>query len=339
MAKTAAVRWTAAFVLAALTTTSIVSAQQPPPAGAPAPAAADPKEEARQRYDRGMQLYSDGAYDLALIEINRAYDLAPSYKLLYNVAQINAQLQNYAGALRAFERYLVEGGADVPQKRQEEVAKEIQNLRARTANLRVTINVEGADILVDGFPQVAPPPGEPLLVNAGVRKVSARKPGYQPTEQVLTLAGGDSVDVKLDLAEVASSGPQASPPQPVKPKPEKEPSYLWIGWVTTGAFTAGAVIAGIATLSAASDRDDELDTPASAGQSAADKRAAIDDAESSRSNLAVTTDILTGAAIIAGGVTLAFTIAGASDDDEKAQVKPHVRVGVRPTGLDLAGTF
>ncbi len=336
MVKAPAMRWTAAVVLAALTSTTIASAQQPP-ASSPAPAAADSKDEARLRYERGMQLYTDGAYDLALIEINRAYDLAPSYKLLYNVAQINAQLQNYAGALRAFERYLAEGAGDIPAKRQEEVAKEITNLRARTANLTVIVNVEGADVLIDGFPQASPAPGQPLLVNAGVRKVGARKSGYQPSEQVFTLAGGDQVEVKFDLVPVAQAGSASPfPTQPLTPR-EKEPSYLWVGWVTTGAFAAGAVITGIAALSAAGDRDDELATPAAAGQSAADKKAAIDDAESSRTTLAVMTDIFAGAAIITGGVTLAFTIAG--DSSDKASTAPRMQVGLHPTGVDLAGSF
>src|SRR5688572_11738325 len=54
---------------------------QPAPSPAPAaePAAAAPPSpevllEAKQRFDRGFELYEEGEYPLALIEFNRAYE-------------------------------------------------------------------------------------------------------------------------------------------------------------------------------------------------------------------------------------------------------------------------
>lgn len=326
---------------------SPVMAQQPPPPADPAPAApaaaATPaQEEARQRFERGMQLYSDGAYDLALIELQRAYDLAPSYKLLYNIAQVNAQLSNYAGALRAFEKYLADGGTDVAPERRAAVEKEIQTLRARTANITVRVNVPDAEILIDGLPQTGQALDVAFLVNAGVRRIGVRKPGYQAAEKVLTLAGGDSAEVQLELVELAPGGPvgPVGPgPTPPPPPPKEEPSYLWIGWLSTGVLAAGAVVTGIGALGAQGDLEDELATPVAEGQTPAAKAQAIDDAESQRVTLAIATDILAGAAIIAGGVTLAFTIAEATDDETASTPSPTLRVGVRPTGLDLRGTF
>lgn len=329
-------------------------AQQPSPAAAPpatapgaaaTPAPTPAQEEARQRFERGMQLYNDGAYDLALIELQRAYDLAPSYKLLYNIAQVNAQLSNYAGALRAFEKYLSDGADDVAPERRAAVEKEIQTLRARTANITVRVNVPDAEIVIDGLPQTGQALDAAFLVNAGVRRIGVRKPGYQPAEKVLTLAGGDSAEVQLELVELASSGPvgPVGPvgPTPPPPPPKEEPSYLWIGWLSTGVLAAGAVVTGIGALGAQSDLEDELGSPVADDQTPAEKAQAIDDAESQRVTLAVATDILAGAAIIAGGVTLAFTIAEATDDETAAAAPPapKLQVGVRPTGLDLRGTF
>ena len=56
-------------------------------------------DEARQRRDRGLKLYEDGAWDAALSEFQRAYDLAPTYKLLYNLALAHRQLNDYAAAV------------------------------------------------------------------------------------------------------------------------------------------------------------------------------------------------------------------------------------------------
>src|SRR5947207_9603796 len=45
-------------------------------------------DEARAHLSKGGKLYNDGAYDAALIEFQRAYDLSGNYKILYNLAQI-----------------------------------------------------------------------------------------------------------------------------------------------------------------------------------------------------------------------------------------------------------
>lgn len=328
----------AATVAALFTAVAPVAAQQAPSTEAEATPTPAAQEEARLRFDRGMQLYNDGAYDLALIELQRAYDLAPSYKLLYNIAQVNAQLSNYAGALRAFEKYLADGGADVPDARRAEVEKEIQTLRGRTANIIVRVNVADAEILVDGLPITGQATGEAFMVNAGVRRIGVRKAGFQPAERVLTLAGGDAAEVSLEMAPMASSAPATPPPLPPPPPKKKEASYLWIGWVGTGVLTAGAVVTGLAAMGAANDLDDELASPTADGQTPAEKAQAIDDAESQRITLAITTDVLAGAAIIAGAVTLTFTIIDANDDDRTAAARP-LTLGVRPTGLDVSGAF
>jgi hypothetical protein len=62
-------------------------------------------QEARAHYMRGVQLYNDGDFKLALIEFTRSYDLAPTYKILYNIGEVNLQLNNYASSLDALERY------------------------------------------------------------------------------------------------------------------------------------------------------------------------------------------------------------------------------------------
>src|SRR5690606_16554980 len=51
--------------------------------------------EARTRYDRGTKLYHDGAYEQALIEFERAYELAPAYRILYNIGQAAMLLRDY----------------------------------------------------------------------------------------------------------------------------------------------------------------------------------------------------------------------------------------------------
>ena len=78
-------------------------------AAEPAPEASEQRKEVEARYKRALELFNDGSYDAARLELKRAYELAPTYRILYNIALVNVELNDYAGALDAFERYLSEG--------------------------------------------------------------------------------------------------------------------------------------------------------------------------------------------------------------------------------------
>src|SRR5690349_17758223 len=87
----------------------------------PAPAtAAPPVDEARSRFQKGVQLFHEGGYEAALAEFRKAYQLAPSYRLLYNIAQVHYELHDYVSALKSFRQYVVEGGTEIPADRREQ---------------------------------------------------------------------------------------------------------------------------------------------------------------------------------------------------------------------------
>jgi hypothetical protein len=227
------------------------------PDGAKPADSADPVERARVHYERGLQLFNEENYDAALFEFERAYELAPSYKILYNMGRIQRQQHNYAAAMRSYSRYLREGGAGVPADRKTEVENEISVLKPRVALLTVKVNVDGADVYADDIPVCTAtiesacvgksPLQSPIIVNGGRHKVTATKKGYAPATALVSVVGSDAVDVNLEL--VSYDRPVAPPTNPfVIP--------TIIGWSVTGI----AVIAGSVTgVLANNARDDQRD--------------------------------------------------------------------------------
>ena len=68
----------------------------------------------------------------------------------------------------------------------------------------------------------------------------------------------------------------------------------------------------------------------------------LDDQQKTARALGITTDVLAGCAVIAGGVSLYFTIAGTGEGDEASdsdEESADIDLGVSPTGLQLVGTF
>ena len=99
-----------AFVI--LSASSSAFADDPP---LPPPPVDEEADLARQHHRRGLELYDEGDFRLALVEFERAYSVGHNFKILFNIGQVHFQLNGYAKARLALEQYLKEGGAAVPR--------------------------------------------------------------------------------------------------------------------------------------------------------------------------------------------------------------------------------
>lgn len=297
---------------------------------------------ARDHFKRGVEFFREGNFRAALIEFRRADEAAPNYRIQYNLGQTYFELQDYAGALRAFETYLQKGGAEIGAERQAEVEREIEKLRQRVGYLTITTNVPGAEILIDDTVVGKAPLDGPELVSAGRRKVSAVKPPGIPTVRYVEVAGGDELQIELlvqtqDEGDTSAAAPPA--PAPVPPAPAADAGTdrgmgtgFWVSLAATGVFAAGATVSGILASSAKGDYDEQLDTYPTTAQD-------VQDAADKTDRLALMTDIFTGAAVTAGVVTIIFAASGPDDDAGAAKNDRGVRVGVGPGSVALGGRF
>ena len=73
----------------------------------PAPVAeGNDVELARQHFSQATKLYKDGDFDAALVQFERAYEVKPNYKVLYNIGQTYFQLRQYVEARDAMQRFI-----------------------------------------------------------------------------------------------------------------------------------------------------------------------------------------------------------------------------------------
>lgn len=294
--------------------------------------------EARNRYKKGLELYQEGAFDAALIELQRAYDLAPSYKILYNIGLVDLQLNDYAGALRTFRKYLEEGGKKIDAKRRAEVEKEIDKLQGRVATLTLKTKVSGAEVLVDDLKVGETPLSEPLLVTAGKRKISLVKEGYVGENRVIVIAGGDTKTIELELRSTAEaqaerkkqddkpvkSGRTDQPKEPGRPVP-------WLLWGITGGLAAGTAVAGVLTLGAQKDLEDQRERPSTKDD--------LDSAAQKTRTFAIVTDVLlVGTVAVGGYATYKTFFADPPKKDPRAE-KASLGVSVGPGSVAVSGTF
>jgi hypothetical protein len=282
-------------------------------------------QEARSRYERGMQLYNEGASEGALVEFERAYHLAPSYKLLYNIALIRLQLNDYAQALKVFQEYLAEGGTEIASVRRSEVERHVASLKNKVGRVELSSGARGADVLVDDVVVGRIPLGELLMLNPGRRRISIARGGLT-SSTVVSIAGQDFLKVELSLDSPAPQ-PTAEARVPSS-SPSRAPMY--VSWSVTAALAAGTTVVGILALGAMSDLDNERTRVPTT-------RARLDDADAKMMRLALATDILAGATAIAGVTALYFTLSRPST--EASTLQGGTRIGFGPATLRIEHRF
>jgi hypothetical protein len=339
------IAFAAALALATPAATSF--AQQPP-----APSKEQVKE-AGTRFKKGLDLFRDGDYQAALIEFRRAYELAPNYNVLYNIGQVYFQLQDYPNALTSLQRYLAEGGKNIPSSRKADVDKDIEKLLARVANFEIVTTVPDADITIDDVAVGKSPLAKPVMVSAGRHKITVSKTGFTSTTKVVEIASSETQKIPIDPVKIevapaptpvappvetapVSTAPTEAPPPPPPPPPQRTVPVA--GIVVTSGLTVGAVVMGVLALQASSNLKTERASPTAT-------RDSLDSAHDKTVAFALVTDILAGSAIVSAGVTLYVGLRTPSKDSAPAQpaappaAATTVRIGVGPGSLHVAGTF
>lgn len=334
MRKLSSVALVLSLSLAGVAGPAPAAAQQAAATSADEPTA-EQKKEASQRFEKGVSFYRDGEYQAALLEFKRAYELFPNYRVLYNLGQTSRELKDHASALVAFERYLAEG-ENIDATRKRDVEKWIAELRTKVARLSLTTNVPGAEITVDDLLVGTTPLTEPILLNAGRRKVSATLSGHVPVQRYIDVAGADTAELNLELVSLVAPAPtgptRVEPSAPPAPKKVESsgPRWAWVGLASTGALGVATGILGVRALDSQSELDSLLTRRTTTTE--------LEDARSKTESFALATDIVGAITIAAAATTVVLFVVETSGGDEGAEAGT-ARLRLGPGAVYFDGRF
>jgi hypothetical protein len=288
-------------------------------------------EDAKAHLQSGATLYDENNFRGALVEFQKAYDLAPSYKILFNIGQVEMELQDYAGALKAYTRYLKEGGPDVPPDRGAQVNAEIERLKGRVGFL-VVQTTAGAQVLVDDVQVGYAPLPDPVPVAAGQHRVTVTLTGRDPVNRVFDVAGKETVTASLAI-DPGTAPPSDKPvPVPVVTPSDTGPKSktpVYVMWGVTGAFVIGAGVFAVIAHGDSNDLTNLRNTyPVTADQLESQRSKTVRDA--------AITDVFTGAAIVSAGIAAYLTLTRMGHDNPKEKA---ITLNVAPTGFAVMGRF
>jgi tetratricopeptide (TPR) repeat protein len=291
----------------------------------PSARADEARDAAHEHFDRALAASNAQRFGEAAEEFQKAYELWPDYKVLYNIGRVRIALGQPVEVVDAFEAYLTKGGAEITDERRDEVRKEIEAQQSRIATLTVETSAEGADLRLDGrLVGHSPLPG-PLRVAAGKHTLEALLPDRPTQVRELDLAGGAATEVTLNLpprpalaapvpasTRVPATSLLGAPSEAARKR--RTMGYV-VGGVGVVALLAGAAVAVESAL-AANDAKARLvaaatpsppGTPDVAQYDAA--KHTYDDAKT-RNQLGWTLGGL-GVAALVGGATMVFVSSGA----------------------------
>jgi hypothetical protein len=297
-------------------------------AQASADTAEDARKEASEHFRRGVELYQERAFRGALAEFERAYQIAPDYRLRYNIAQTRLELQDYLGATQGYELYLQEGGAEIPSERREEVELALSAMRERVGRVSIRVNREGAEVFIDDVSVGKSPLAPTLPINVGQHRVLARGDDGVEVASVVQIAGGDVAEVELTLRAKEVQVVHDSSPTDTGLSTRKK--YMFV----SGSVGVAALIGATVVAVLANGKSNDLDKALDARPNDEDKVQSLRD---STRTLARTTDALGGIAIAGLGTAMVLWLVGEPEREEQSHAR--LRWDVGPSTITLRGQF
>ncbi len=242
----------------------------------------DPEALLRKTFDAGIAAFTAGRYDEALRLFRQAYRINPTANVMQNLAQAELETGHPVEAAQHFFSCLHAEDATDPMRK---LAREgLQQAERRVGKLRVDVNVDGAEVFIDGEGYgAAPLTAQTAYVAPGRHVVVARKDGFTEAKFPVEVLAGQTVPVTLKL-EMHAANPngetsasrqtavspssEASAPSPVAREPMSPTPpiverrndtarsvVLWTGaGITAGAFALAFGFAMKASTSASSAR-------------------------------------------------------------------------------------
>jgi tetratricopeptide (TPR) repeat protein len=262
------------------------------------------KQAAETSRLRALEFYDAGDYLAARREFQRASELMPSYRLLYNLGVVSLALNDFAAAFEFFERYLAEGAEAIPPATRETIATQLLELTARIATVRLRVDVTGAVVAVDDVTVGVTPLAAPLRLGAGKHRISATGSDARSVSRTLQLTAGESVELVLELSppparRTAAARRFSVPPPPLSDVQPSGPAP-WLGWTATGVLASATLVSGLKALAAQRDYQKKFDGISSSAE--------LERADTTVTRWSVATDVLGGATLVAGVYALYLTL-------------------------------
>lgn len=230
---------------------------------APSPAVT---EAARALWYRGVEAFRAGDYETARLAFEQCYKLMPKTDVLRNLSLSELESGHYVSGARHLAQLLATPGA-LNDKARTEAEKRLSQAEAQIGRLTIVVDVDDAEVVVDGEDAGRSPLSGPWYVEPGQHLLVVRKPGYPTEQRQLFALAGVNIPVEVSLEALRHEKEAAAlaarkTEAPAAPTMDVEPSGISTGSILTLVATSTVAVAGLAGGIMFSLRADDADSDA-----------------------------------------------------------------------------
>jgi hypothetical protein len=196
----------------------------------------------------GKKLLEEESWAAARVELEAAYAAQPRGAPLLQIAVCEQALQRWPQAIAAVERALRDHAGSLDEAEKKAAEKDLAELRAQIGTVQVILAPGSATLRVDGEDQPPAGPQRVIVLGPGPHRLEARLEGWSPAAQTVTIAGGDTVAIKLglqpDRGRVTVHAPSAG--MSIAVDEEAVGQGTWSGWLPPGMHVIHVYTPGVA---------------------------------------------------------------------------------------------
>ncbi len=156
-------------------------------------------DDARRAFQQGVQLLEDARYAEAVSSLERSLAIREVPPVLYNLALAYRGTGAYLRAIATFERFLAVAAPNEPLRA--DASTIITALRAAIARLQLRVRGTASEVRLDDRVIAQGDVETTVELDPGRHVVEARREGFRPVVQAVTLAPGGSETLQLNAAE------------------------------------------------------------------------------------------------------------------------------------------
>lgn len=278
------------------------------------------QEEAYRLYDEGAAAARAGQREQARSLYSRAWQLHHQWQIAASLGQVELDLGRYRDAAEHLDFAMRE----VPDAKRENARRragpKLDQARARVGALRVSVNVPGAEVLIDGNVVGKAPLAAVVFVEPGAVMVEARLSGYVGARERRTAIPG--VEENVDLVLPRMPAPIPAIPGSAEPGARRGPNMAILigGGATLVVGTVLGAVFAAASNAAATESRKMLEPGPCSGGSCQDQFEALDRKRVTYAYVSMWSFIGAGASLVGTGVYGLVTL--------QSKPKPEPRVGV-----------
>lgn len=179
--------------------TAVLLATAPALAEAPASPPVELDKEVARLYSEGAEAADRGQWEEARTLFENAYKLQPRPRIAANLGRAELMVGKPCAAVEHLEVYLSED-KEADQGARRMVREVLDKATAKIGMVRVRVDVDGADIFVNGHNEGKSPLKRPLCFAPGSYTVEARASGRKPAIKDVALGANSVLEVELSPA-------------------------------------------------------------------------------------------------------------------------------------------